>query len=404
MKKLDATFYETNRRAVMEKLQGSLLVVPAYAEMQRGNDAAYMFEQEANFWYLTGIEHANWWLIIGGTRKKSWLVAPDVDEVHALFDGSLTSSDAQTISGVSEVLDRSEALALLRREARTRQFVYVVDQPQYHEHFEFTLNPSAHELREQLSRIFVQVQDFRPILAELRAIKQPEEVAMMQAAINLTIGAFEEVKSRMSTYKYEYQIEADFSHYFRSRGAQGHAYDPIVAGGINACTLHYGTNNAMLRRNSLLLLDIGARVGGYAADITRTYTVGTPTKRQQEVHTAVAAAQAQIIALIKPSLDVVDYHEQVDRIMKRALIGLGLLHSEDDDNYRRYFPHAVSHGLGVDVHDALGRPQVFQPGMVLTVEPGIYIPEEKIGVRIEDDILVTATGRRNLSAKLSTDL
>lgn len=404
MKKLDSTFFETNRQAVLKKLEGSLLVVPAYTEMQRGHDAAYAFEQEANFWYLTGIEHANWWLILDGTRGKSWLVSPEVDDVHALFDGSLSAEDACKLSGINEVLDRDEALALLRREARTRQFVYVVDQPQHHEYFGFTLNPAAHDLRDQLARIFTQVQDFRPKLAEVRAIKRPEEIAMMQTAINMTVDAFEDVKTKLSTYKYEYEVEADFSHYFRSRGAAGHAYDPIVAGGGNACTLHYGANNASLKKGSLLLLDIGARVGGYAADITRTYAIGKPTKRQSEVHAAVANAQSQIVALIEPLMGIEEYHRKVDEIMKRALMELGLIRDEQDEKYRTYFPHAISHGLGVDVHDALGRPKYLEEGMVLTVEPGIYIPEEGIGVRIEDDILVTAKGRRNLSAKLSAEL
>ena len=404
MKKLDATFFETNRQAAMQKLEGSLLIVPAYSEMQRGNDAAHSFEQEANFWYLTGIEHANWWLIMDGTRGKSWLVSPEVDEVHALFDGSLSAQHARDISGVADVIDRNEALELLRREARTRQFIYVVDQSQYHEHFGFTLNPAAHDLREQCQRIFTQVQDFRPKLAELRAIKHPEEIAAMQTAINLTIDGFREVKSKLDSYKHEYEVEADFSHYFRSRGAIGHAYDPIVAGGGNACTLHYGANIAVLKKGTLLLLDIGARVNGYAADITRTYSVGKPTKRQLEVHAAVADAQTQIISLIEPLLGIEEYHRQVDVIMKRALLGLGLMRDMDDDAYRKYFPHAISHGLGVDVHDALGRPKYLQEGMVLTVEPGIYIPEEGIGVRIEDDILVTAKGHRNLSAKLETEL
>lgn len=404
MKTLDATFHAANRQAAMARLEGSLLVVPAYAEMQRGNDAAFGFEQEANFWYLTGIDHPDWWVILDGTRGKSWLVAPPVDEVHALFHGSLSAADATSLSGVDEVLDRDDALALLRREARTRQFVYTVDQPAHHEHFGFTLNPAAHDMREQLSRIFTQVQDFRPKLAELRAIKRPEEIRAMQQAIDLTVAAFGDVKPRLATMKHEYEVEAEFSHYFRSRGANGHAYDPIVAGGANACTLHYGANTATLKKGSLLLLDIGARVGGYAADITRTYALGMATKRQQQVHAAVQAAHEQIIALLAPELGIEAYHQQVDVIMKQALVGLGLLSDEHDERYRTYFPHAVSHGLGLDVHDALGRPRYLQPGMVLTVEPGIYIPEEGIGVRIEDDILITERGYRNLSRKLATDL
>ena len=152
-------------------------------------------------------------------------------------------------------------------------------------------------------------------------------------------------------------------------------------------------------------MDIGARLDGYAADISRTYGLGEPTQRQRQVHAAVQVAQQEIIKLIKPGLLVADYYTSVDVIMKQALVGLGLLRSTDDDaTYRRYFPHAIGHGLGVDVHDSLGQPVEFLSGMVLTVEPGIYIPEEGIGVRIEDNILVTDKGHTNLSKALSTSL
>jgi Xaa-Pro aminopeptidase len=153
------------------------------------------------------------------------------------------------------------------------------------------------------------------------------------------------------------------------------------------------------------LLDIGARAGGYAADITRTYAYGEPTKRQIEVHAAVRDAQQQIIQLIQPNVTVEQYQREVDTIMADALLRIGLMSNRDDtENYHKYFPHAISHGLGVDVHDSLGSPKYLLPGMVLTVEPGIYIPEEGIGVRIEDDILVTSSGNENMSRRLSTDL
>ncbi|RYX78622.1 M24 family metallopeptidase [bacterium] len=404
MKSLDATFFNGNRTRTIERLQGSLLVASAYSQMQRGNDMAFQFEQEANFWYLTGIEHADWWVIIDGKRNKTWLVSPVIDDVHDLFNGSLSASSAKQISGIDEVIDRSEALALLRQAARTYQTVYTIDQPAHSEHFGFTMNPAARELRDQLSRLFKRVEDFRPKIAELRAIKQPVEIDAMQSAIDLTIEAFTHVKQSIKTYKYEYQVEADFSHIFRRAGARGHAYDPIVADENNACTLHYIHNDDPLKKGSLLLLDIGARRHGYAADITRTYAIGKPTKRQIAVHDAVVRAQSEIIALLQPNLNVAEYHDLVDEIMKQALMDLGLITDADDPRYRTYFPHAVSHGLGIDVHDSLGKPRTFQEGMVLTVEPGIYIPEENIGVRIEDDILITRNGHRNLSAKLSTSM
>jgi Xaa-Pro aminopeptidase len=405
MKAFDASFFTENRQRVIEKLSGSLLVVPAYTQMQRSNDAAFKFEQEAHFWYTTGIEHPDWWLIIDGTRARCWLVAPLVDEVHALFDGSLSHEDAAKISGISDILDRREGLELLKQAARKHQFVYMIDAPSHHDHFGFTINPSARELREVLARCFAKVQDFRPKLAELRAIKQPQEVEAIQSAIDLTIRGFRDIRTNLSVYKYEYEIEADFSQLFRRTGAGGHAYDPIVASGANACTLHYGDNQSKLTKQSLLLMDIGARSNGYAADITRTYAVGTPTKRQQAVHGAVERAQQRIIASLAPGITIASYQKIVDEYMIEELVGLGLMKDTNDtDAYRQYFPHAISHGLGIDVHDSLGKPKTLQPGMVLTVEPGIYIPEESIGVRIEDDILITETGHRNLSAKLSTAL
>ncbi|MBC7565055.1 M24 family metallopeptidase, partial [Candidatus Saccharibacteria bacterium] len=151
-----------------------------------------------------------------------------------------------------------------------------------------------------------------------------------------------------------------------------------------------------------VLLDIGARLNGYPADITRTYAHGDVSDRHKAVHLAVETAHHKIIALLKPGLNVKDYFHKVDKIMLVALHDLGLLKVEED--YRKYFPHSISHGLGIDVHDSLGGPEAFQPGMVLTVEPGIYIPEEGIGVRIEDDILITENGHENLSAGLPTSL
>ena len=403
MKALSAEFFTANRERAIEKLGGSVLVVAGYNAMQRMNDSAYKFEQEANFWYLTGLSQAAWWLIIDGKRSHSTLVAPEVDDVHTLFDGTLAPDRAQELSGVDEVIDATAGLSRLQELARKHRMVYTVDQPA-HDRFDFTLNPSARDMRERLSRTFETVEDFRPKLAELRAIKSPEEIAAMQSAIDLTIDGFEYVKNDLDTYKYEYEIEADFTHEFRRRGAEGYAYDPIVAMGEHACTLHYSDNSAKIKKNSLVLLDVGARRHGYAADITRTYAYGTPTKRQRAVHAAVERAHAACIELLKPGESVSEYMKSVDSIMAAELVGLGLITDEKDERYRQYFPHSVSHGLGVDVHDALDKPAVFKPGMVLTVEPGIYIPEEKIGVRIEDDILITETGHRNMSAKLSTSL
>jgi Xaa-Pro aminopeptidase len=398
-------FFASNRDQLTTKLKGGIVVLTAYTEMQRSNDTAFAFEQEANFWWLTGIEVADWWLIIDGTRHKSWLVAPTLSKSHEIFDGSLSPEKAKKISGVDEVIARDDAKSLLRDLAKKHSVVHTLGEQPYAEYLDFSLNPAGRKLHEMMERTFNSVQDCRKDLAKLRAIKQPEEVAHMKKVINLTIAAFEEVKAGLDAMSYEYEVEAEFSYLFRRKGAKGHAYDPIVASGKNACTLHYGSNSDKMKKRELLLLDIGARHEGYAADITRTYALGEPTKRQRDVHAAVQRAQAEIIKLLRPELSVEEYQRDVDRIMTEALMSLGLMKNADDEaGFRKYFPHAISHGLGIDVHESLGAPRSFQAGMLLTVEPGIYIPEEGIGVRIEDDILITDKGRTNLSARLSTDL
>jgi Xaa-Pro aminopeptidase len=398
-------FFKSNRRRLIERLNGGIIVMSAYAQMQRSNDMAFNFEQEANFWWLTGIDFPDWWMIIDGTRNKSWLVAPRISASHEIFDGSLSADSAKEISGVDAILTQDEAQSMLRDLSKKHSVVYVLGEQPHAEHLDFILNPAIKSLREHVSRIFATVQDCRIELAALRAIKQPEEIVAMKSAIDITIDGFETVKRKLTTASYEYEIEAEFNYYFRMHGASGHAYDPIVAGGQHACTLHYIANSQKLKKRQLLLLDIGARVGGYAADITRTYAYGEPTKRQIDIHGAVQAAQREIIAMIQPNLSVEQYQTNVDKVMSDALIGLRLMANYNDmDSYRKYFPHAVSHGLGIDVHDSLGAPKFLQKGMVVTVEPGIYIPEEGIGVRIEDDILVTASGNLNMSQRLSTDL
>lgn len=398
-------FFKQNRAQLVSKLDSGVVVLSAYHQMQRGNDAAFGFEQEANFWYLTGIEVADWTLIIDGQHNKSWLVAPDVDVTHQIFDGSLSWDTAKKISGVDEVIPKTEANDLLRQLAIRQKVVYTLEADPHAAFYDFVVNPAGQQTTKLLKKIFSEVRDCRLDIAKLRAIKQSVEIDAIKKAIELTSAAFSEVKDMLPSLQYEYQVESEFSYRFRNAGAFGHAYDPIVASGSSAVTLHYNANNQPLQKDSLLLLDIGARVDGYAADITRTYSVGRSSARQVTVHAAVERAQQDIIELLKPGLSVKEYNASVDHIMQDALIDLGLLKTRSDTKtYRTYFPHAISHGLGIDVHDSLGGPTEFIPGMVLTVEPGIYIPEEGIGVRIEDDILITGTGYENLSGSLLTSL
>lgn len=399
---IDNTFHITNRKRLIDSLNGGVCIVTAYTSLQRSNDAAFKFKQEANFWYLTGIEEPDWQLIIDGSADHVWLVQPDIDEIHRTFDGGLSASDASAVSGVKKILSADEGKDLIRQLAKLHTVVYSVGVPAHAEYFNFTLNPAPAKHWSMLERHFSAVQDCRKQLNKLRAYKQDVEIQMIRTAVDSTVRAFKSIHENFQRYQHEYQVEADFLHKIRFDGASGCSYDSIVASGLNACTLHYDKNTSPIRARQLVLMDMGAEYNQYAADISRTFAKGEPTKRQRQVHAAVETAHHRIVSLLGPMLSVEQYQSGVERIMSEALESIGL--QNDEEGLKRYFPHAISHGLGIDVHDSLAAPKYFEQNMVLTVEPGIYIPEETIGVRIEDDILITDSGHRNLSGSLSTGL
>ncbi len=397
---ISAELYKKRREILNTNLGGEPAIFTAFSAMQQTNDSSAPFVQESSFFWLTGLTEPDWKLVV--CDGESWLVAPDKTDIQRIFDGGISAEEAGNISGIETTLSAGEYKELLIRLAGQHPAVHTIFKHPHSKYYDFVLNPALKKLRKQLEGIFEEVKDCRQTLSKLKAVKSSEEIEFIQQAIDISIDGFKKVKDSLSLSRHEYEIEAQLSHSFRSAGADGHAYQPIVGMGKNACTLHYIANNDPLPKDGMVLIDAGARVTGYAADITRTYALGDPSQREKDVHAEVERAHEAIIQIIKPGLSFKEYQDQVDTIMKRALTHLNLLNKPED--YHTYFPHAISHGLGIDVHDSLGGYDSLQPGMVLTVEPGIYIPEEGIGVRIEDDILVTEVGNRNLSAALPTSL
>lgn len=390
-----------HREKLRAESEGALIVMTAYDSMQQSGDMAAPFLQESSFWWLTGIDEPGWKLIFDTLQNRSILVRPHRDEVDMIFNGGYTNDDVLALSGADTIIDACDFERELRRLHRHHAVVQTISNK--HGSDMMIANPAQSTMRATLERIFDSVQDCEKLILRVRAIKSADEIERIKKAVAITTRAFQQVRESLDSYRHEYEIEAEFTYRFRQKNAI-HAYEPIVAGGPRACTLHYIANDAPCSAREMVLIDIGARYGGYAADVTRTYC-RRPTKRQRQVHAAVERAHQAIIACIKPGLPVAEYIQYSDMVMKRALTEIGLLANESDqETFRKYFPHAVSHGLGVDVHDTLGAARYLQPGMVLTVEPGIYIPEEGIGVRIEDDILVTDRGHINLSGNLSTGL
>lgn len=378
-----------------------MYIISAYDKMQLSGDMAANFRQESNFFWLTKISQPGWMVVedeLGDTR----LVRPSLDEIEKKFDGYLPDDKALSLSGAKEVWSHEELEAWLESLEQGTEIGAL--KPLKAEDFGMTINPSdkrAWDLIENSGHVPVNI---RKDLAEKRAIKSQSEVEAMQRSVDATVEVFEMIKSKIDSYKTEAEINADMTAEFIRRGGE-HAYQPIVAKGMNACTLHYVDNNQPLDSNGFVLLDVGINIDGYNADITRTYAIGEVSDRHKEVHAAVERSLKNIIEIIKPGLSFKDYVEQSNKIVLSELVKIGLAKGESDEkSLRRYMPHSISHGLGIDVHESLSPHRALKPGMILTVEPGIYIEDEAIGVRIEDNILVTETGNVNLSSRLSTGM
>jgi Xaa-Pro aminopeptidase len=403
-----SSFFIENRK----KLRGlvpasSPIVIAANGLLQRSGDMTFSFHQDSNFWYLTGVNEPDAVLVCDDSEE--YLIVPQREGVRAAFDGVVDYDDIKRISGIEMVYTPEEGWEKLSARLKTVKLVATAEPaPAYVEFYGMYTNPARAMLitRMKESNENLKTKDIRDELAGLRRIKQAEEILALQQAIAITIAGIEQVSDvrRLEAYTYESELEADLSCYFRKHGAI-HAFDPIIAGGHNACTLHYLANDDPLHPGELLMFDVGASYNHYAADIARTIAPNRePSARQLAVHAAVAEVQDFALSLLKPGTLVVEYEKQIEQFMGQKLRELGLIKKPTKESIRKYFPHATSHYLGIDPHDVGGYDEPLAPNAVLTCEPGIYIPEEGIGVRIEDDILITEGGNENLSGRLSRDL
>ncbi len=383
------------------------IVVCANGLLQRGADSTYGFAQDANFWYLTGIDEPDLTLVMDG--GKEYLIVPGRSASREAFDGSVNGEALSRRSGIKTIVDDKTGWEQLgNRLKKAKHAAALTAPPSYIEHYGMYTNPARAALVSRLMSINIdlEVTDLNQQLTRQRMIKQNEELAAIQEAIDITIATLKDSlhPAKLGGYDYEYELEAQIAQGFRARGAAGHAFEPIVASGKRACTLHNVANNGALAADELVIVDVGAEVEHYAADITRTVSPGTPTVRQQAVHAAVLAVQKYAFGLLGPGVILKDYEQQIEDRMGEKLLELGVIKTISHDNIRAYFPHSTTHFLGLNVHDVGDYERPLEPGMVMTVEPGIYIPEESIGVRIEDDVLITAKGIKILTQKLPQDL
>lgn len=402
-------FFVGNRRRLRELFTGTApIVVAANGLLQRGADSTFAFAQDANFWYLTGIDEPDLLLVMD--RDKEYLIVPGRSASREAFDGSVDFETLSQRSGIRTIHDDQTGWEQLAgRLKKVKHVATLATPPAYVEQYGMYTNPARAALVARLKahKAELELLDLSTHLARMRMIKQPAELAAIQAAIAITISAVKEATrpAKLRRYSTEYEIEAILTQGFRRRGATGHAYEPIVAAGSRACTLHYIANSGSLAADELLLLDIGAEVDHYAADITRTLSLTTtPSRRQQQVHAAILEVQRFAFSLLKPGVLLKDYEHQIERYMGEKLRELGLIKTITHETVRTFYPHSTSHFLGLNVHDIGDYERPLQAGIVMTVEPGIYIPAEGIGIRIEDDVLITHDGIKILTEKLSRDL
>ena len=389
--------FKRNRERLMEKVSdNSVVILFAGNAPRKTADEQYQFTPNRNFYYFTGIDEEEHIVVltkISGIVSEK-LFIKDIDEAMEKWVGkSIRADEGKEISGIDDVAFISTFNLFLNK-----TFNDLVEVNLYldidRENF-YSLNNLVEEFANEVKGRypFINIKNVAPLIAPLRLIKSKEEVKEIQKAIDITI---EGVNSLMRTCKpgmKEYELEAYFDFICKSNGVKDFAFKTIAAAGKNATILHYVDNNCEIKDGDLILFDLGAQYNYYNGDISRTFPVGGKfTERQKEVYNAVLRVNKKIINEIKPGVGFLEVNQKAKEWIAEECISLGLI--KDSSEVSKYYWHSIGHSLGLDTHDVEGnnRDNFFQEGMVWTVEPGIYIEEEGIGIRIEDDVLVTSDG------------
>ncbi len=407
---LNPEIFIQNRKRFVEMMEkSSIAIFNSNDELPTNGDALHRFKQNSDLFWLTGIEQEESMLILfpgnSDAKYKEVLVLTRPNELKEKWDGHrLRKEEATAISGITTIVWLDSIEAMLQGWIHVSDTIY--------------LNTNENDRKAN----WVPVRDYRyaelmkqhyplhnykrsaKILKDLRAIKTAMEVEVLQKAMDITDTTFRRLLKFIKPGVMEYEIEAEIMHSFLSQRATGQAYGSIIASGDRARTLHYVENNQECKEGELILMDFGAEYGGYCADLTRTVPVsGKFGRRQKTIYNACLHLHQYAASILKPGISIIDYTEKVGDEATLVFQKIGLLRKSDIKNedpanraYRKYLYHGISHHLGIDVHDLGTRTEPIKAGMVFTIEPGIYIEEEKIGVRIENNFWVTKNGNKDL--------
>lgn len=408
--RLNPEIFIQNRKRFVERMEkNSIAIFNSNDELPTNGDAIHKFKQNSDLFWLTGIEQEETMLILfpdnSDAKYREVLVLTRPNELKEKWDGHrLRIQEATAISGITTIIWVDSIEAVLQGWIHLADNIY--------------LNTNENDRKAS----WVPVRDYRyaelmkqrfplhnykrsaKILKDLRAIKTPLEVEVLQKAMDITDAAFRRLLLFIRPGVMEYEIEAEILHSFLSQRATGQAYGSIIASGDNARILHYVENNQECKEGDLILMDFGAEYGGYCADLTRTVPVsGKFGRRQKTVYNACLHLHQYAASILKPGISIVDYTDKVGDEATMIFQKIGLLKKSDIKNedpanraYRKYLYHGISHHLGIDVHDLGTRTEPIRAGMVFTIEPGIYIEEEKMGVRIENNFWITRNGNKDL--------
>ena len=407
---LDSKIFIQNRKRFVSKMQkNSIAIFVSNDEYPLNGDALHDFKQNTELYWLSGIEQEGSMVILfpdnPDPKYREVLVLVRPQELKEIWDGKrLRANEAKAISGIKTIVWVDVLDGMLQQWVHLADAIYLDSNE--NDRKNTLLRTSEYRFIDEMKARYPLHNFCRAasIMKELRAVKTKEEVQVIQKAIDITELAFRRLLQFIQPGVKEYEIEAEIYHSFLSQRATGVAYHSIIASGDNARTLHYTSNNNVCKDGELILMDFGAEYGGYCADLTRTVPVnGKFTKRQKEVYNACLHLHDYAKSILKPGISILNYTDKVGEEASKQFLKIGLLSKSDIKNedaenraYRKYLYHGISHHLGLDVHDLGTRTAPITAGMVFTVEPGIYIKEEKMGVRIENNFWITKTGNQDL--------
>jgi Xaa-Pro aminopeptidase len=401
-------FADRRDQFAKKMVRGSMAIFCSNAQVPRSGDQVFPFRQDPALFALSGIDQPGTIIILFPAAKRKAdreiaFILPQ-DPEHAIWHGErLTAKQASQISGISAVYDLDRWDNVMPRLISDATSVYVNSrQPDRMTVDCFSPND---RMAEKLSQQYpaLTLIDAQSILRQMMMVKHPVELALMKTAVGVTGEAFDRVLRVIKPGMKEYEIESELTYVLSRNGCQ-HAFEPIVASGKSACTLHYVRNDREIKKGELVLIDFGAEYAGMASDMTRTVPAsGVFTSRQKAIYTSVLKVLKEVTDIMRPGVTIDELNKEAGSLIERELVNLRILTKRDirrqDPKHplrRKYFMHGIGHHLGYDVHDISDRTARLKPGMVITCEPGLYIPEEQTGIRLENDILITRGKPKNL--------